>query len=230
MADTDSTKTDADEVELQHDGPDEPQPKKTEQFPSLKGTEKGREEEVEQRSADGSSGTRFEKKFICDAGAENSAAQHEANRANVLEDAIQRGLHPRGEVKFEGAKDITREPVEPGRRSYPLVELTYSVETIPAVVDTQPVETTTPRDQIVSDDGSTSTPTSKPAAGAARRAEAEKSEKSTKPSSTSSTSSSRTGATKASTTAAKSPATKSGATKTTASKSTSGSKSGTKKE
>ncbi|ANZ35249.1 hypothetical protein BBK82_03340 [Lentzea guizhouensis] len=181
MANNDDTaKDNADEVELQNDGPDESQaqPKRTEQFPSLKGTEEGREQEVEQRSADGSDGTRFEKKFIVDKGAENSEPQHEANRANVLEDAIQRGLHPRGEVRFDGAEDITREPAEPGRRFFPLVELTYSVETIPAAVDTQPAETTTPRDQIESDDGSTSTPTDKPAAGATRRAEAAKAEKS----------------------------------------------------
>lgn len=221
MANTDSAKNDADDVELQDDGADESQaqPKRTEQFPSLKGTEEGREEEVEQRSADGSEGTRFEKKFICDAGAENSEPQHEANRANVLEDAIQRGLHPRGEVRFDGAKDITSEPAEPGRRYFPLVELTYSVETIPAVVDTQPVETTTPRDQIVSDDGSTSTPTSKPAAGATRRAEAAKSAKSS-----TGTSSSRTSGTTKSTT------TRSTTRKTTGSKSTAGSKSDTTKK
>lgn len=181
MANTDKTQNDADDVDLQNDELDESQaqPKRTEQFPSLQGTEEGREQEVEQRSADGSDGTRFEKKFIVDKGAEHSEAQHEANKANVLEDAIQRGLHPRGEVRFDGAEDLTREPAEPGRRYFPLVELTYSVETIPAAVDTQPVETTTPRDQIASDDGSTSTPTDKPAAGAARRAEAEKAEKKT---------------------------------------------------
>jgi hypothetical protein len=196
VADTDS----ADDVELQDDGPDEPAPKLTEEFPSLKGGKEAQAEEVAQRSADGSSGTRFKKTFICEAGTENRPAQHEANKANVLEDAIQRGLHPRGEVRFDGAKDITK-PVEPGQRSFPLVELTYSVETIPAVVDHRPVETTTPRDQIVSDGGSTSTPTDKPAAGASRRAEAAKTDDSTKPatkrttSTTKSTSTAKSGST-----------------------------------
>ncbi|GAA1281501.1 hypothetical protein [Saccharothrix xinjiangensis] len=211
MADTDKQ---ADEVELQPDGPDEPAPKRTEQHPALTGTEEGQAAEVEQRSADGAEGTRFVKVFVTDPGAEHNEPQHEANRAAVLNEAIQRGLHPRGEVRYEGSKDVTPEPKEPGRRTFPRVELTYSVDTIPAVVDHKPAETTTPRDQIVSDDGSTVTPTSKPAAGAARRAEAKRQAKTE---GTTASGAGTAGSTGSRSTGGKTAAAKSGTTKTSTS-------------
>lgn len=134
------------EIELQDDGPDLPVAKVTEQFPAAKGTEAGRAEEVAARSADGHQGTRFVKVFTVDRlGVDKNDAMHEANKALVLQEAIQRGLHPRGEVRFDGAKDHVPE-VEPGRRSFASAELTYSVDTVPASVDHAPSETTTPRD------------------------------------------------------------------------------------
>lgn len=162
------------DLQIEPDGPDLPISKPTEQFPAVAGTAEGRAEEVEQRSADGADGTRHIKVFVTEPGAEQNPAMHEANKAGVLQEAIQRGLHPRGDVRFDGAEVKT---TTSGPRTFQHAVLTYSVEVVPASVDTKPTETTTPRDQIESDDGSTSTPTSKPAAGATRRAETAKDEK-----------------------------------------------------
>lgn len=154
-----------DDIEIEPDGPDLPTSKATEQFPAVAGTEEGRAEEVEQRSADGSEGTRHVKVFVTEPGAEQNPAMHEANKAAVLQEAIQRGLHPRGEARLDGAEIKTSES---GRRTFQHAFLTYSVEVIPASVDTKSTETTTPRDQIKSD-GGTATP--KPAAKSASKKE-----------------------------------------------------------
>lgn len=136
------------DIELQNDGPDEPAPKVTEQFPALAGTEEGRAEEVAERSVDGSDGTRFVKVFRVDRlGVSEDDPSHEANKAVVAQEAMQRGLHARGEVRFDGAEDHVPD-VEPGRRSFPYSELTYSVETVPASVDSEPTQTTTPTDVV----------------------------------------------------------------------------------
>jgi hypothetical protein len=98
------------------------------------------ETEVAERSADGSDGTRFVKEFVVLAARWNDEDyQHEANRAGVVNEAIQRGLHPRGDVSFDGG--------EQHLDGLSLV-LTYSVETVPASVDHNPADTTTPRDVI----------------------------------------------------------------------------------
>jgi hypothetical protein len=162
------------DVEIEPDGPDLPTSSPAEQFPAVAGTDEGRAEEVEQRSADGAEGTRHVKVFVTEPGAESNPAMHEANKAGVLQEAIQRGLHPRGEVRFDGAEVKT---TESGLRTFRHAELTYSVEVVPASVDTKPTETTTPRDQIESDDGDTATPKSKPAAKSAAKRTTAKSNK-----------------------------------------------------
>lgn len=96
------------------------------------------EVEVDERSADGSDGMRFVKEFVVLARQwGDSGEEHTANRAGVLNEAIQRGLHPRGDVSFDGSSE------HPDGLS---LTLTYSVETVPASVDHQPQDTTTPRD------------------------------------------------------------------------------------
>ena len=95
------------------------------------------ETEVDERSADGSDGMRFVKQFVVLAARWNDEDyQHEANRAGTVNEAIQRGLHPRGKVKFDGAE------AHPDGLS---LTLTYSVDTVPASVDHHPEDTTTPR-------------------------------------------------------------------------------------
>ncbi|MEU1272986.1 hypothetical protein [Streptomyces sp. NPDC005799] len=108
------------------------------------------EVEVDKRSADGSEGTRHVKEFVVSSGnwPDGDDAAHEANKAAVLNEAIQRGLHPRGDVSFDGATEHVD--------SVSTV-LTYSVETVPASVDHTPQETTTPRDAIEDAGGDTST-------------------------------------------------------------------------
>ena len=77
----------------------------------------------------------------------------EANKAAVTNEAIQRGLHPRGEASFVGAED------HPDGVS---VVLTYSVETVPSSVDHAPEDTTTPRDVIEADGKDTSSSKQEP--------------------------------------------------------------------
>lgn len=98
------------------------------------------EVEVDERAADGAIGMRFVKEFVVlgqQWTGEDDA--HDANRAGVVNEAIQRGLHPRGDVSFDGAE---------GHADGVSLTLTYSVETVPASVDHNPGETTTPRDVI----------------------------------------------------------------------------------
>ncbi|MDX2697247.1 hypothetical protein [Streptomyces ipomoeae] len=96
------------------------------------------EVEVDERSADGSDGMRFVKEFVVLARQwGDSEEEHTANKAGVVNEAIQRGLHPRGDVSFDGSH---------GHPDGLSLTLTYSVETVPASVDHQPEDTTTPRD------------------------------------------------------------------------------------
>ncbi|MET9517421.1 hypothetical protein [Streptomyces sp. NPDC002994] len=112
------------------------------QFPAKAGEEAV---EVDQRSPDGAKGTRHIKEFVVPAARwTGEDYQHEANRAALVGEAIQRGLHPRGDVAFDGQED------HPDGVS---LILTYSVDTVPSSVDHNPEDTTTPRDVI---DGDTS--------------------------------------------------------------------------
>ncbi|MFI2761394.1 hypothetical protein ACH5A3_21370 [Streptomyces echinatus] len=121
------------------------------QFPAKAGAP---DVEVDERSADGSKGMRHVKEFVVHGGTwTGEEYQHEANRAAVHNEAIQRGLHPRGETSFDGAED------HPDGVS---VVLTYSVETVPSSIDHQPEDTTTPRDVIEADGKDTSSSKQEP--------------------------------------------------------------------
>jgi hypothetical protein len=115
------------------------------QFPAKAGAP---DVEVDKRSADGSDGTRFVKEFVV-LGRDwtGEEYQHEANKAGVANEAIQRGLHPRGDISFDGSEE------HPDGVS---LTLTYSVDTVPASVDHHPEDTTTPRDVIEDAGGDTS--------------------------------------------------------------------------
>jgi hypothetical protein len=98
------------------------------------------ETEVDERSADGSEGMAFVKEFVVLARQwGDSGEEHIANKAGVVNEAIQRGLHPRGDVSYDGSSE------HPDGLS---LTLAYSVETVPASVDHAPGDTTTPRDVI----------------------------------------------------------------------------------
>lgn len=103
--------------------------------------------EVDERSPDGSDGMRHVKEFVImgrDWSGDTDGAAHEANRAAVANEAIQRGLHPRGDISFDGAA---------GHPDGESVTLTYSVQVVPAVIDHRPQDTTTPHDILTEGDG-----------------------------------------------------------------------------
>ncbi|WP_030917315.1 hypothetical protein [Streptomyces sp. NRRL B-24720] len=107
-----------------------------------KATEKETPEtQVAKRSADGSDGTRHAKEFVVLGGqfGETDGPEHEPNKLATLQEAIQRGLHPRGDVSFDGT-DLTGDGVSRSLR--------YSVEVVPSAMDSEPEKTTTPRKQI----------------------------------------------------------------------------------
>lgn len=110
---------------------------RTRQHPALAGEDAV---EVDERSADGSEGTRHVKEFVVLARNWNgSDDEHTANKAVVANEAIQRGLHPRGDVAFDGDEEH-----DDGQS----LVLTYSVDTVPAIVDHTPQDTTTPREVL----------------------------------------------------------------------------------
>ena len=117
------------------------------QFPAQEGEPSV---EVDERSADGAEGTRYVKEFVVLKSSWPSQDEddaHKANAAAVANEAIQRGLHPRGEASFDGSED------HPDGLS---LTLTYSVDTVPSSIDDQPQDTTTPRDVIEAAGGDTS--------------------------------------------------------------------------
>ncbi|MDX3230625.1 hypothetical protein [Streptomyces sp. ME19-01-6] len=99
------------------------------------------EVEVEERSADGSDGMRHVKEYaVLGHGlGDTDGPEHEANKAGVVQEAIQRGLHPRGDVRLDSV-EAHHDGVS---RTY-----RYSVAVVPSAVDDQPGETTTPRKVI----------------------------------------------------------------------------------
>ena len=95
--------------------------------------------EVAKRSADGADGTRHVKEFVVlGAGLAEDGPQHAPNKIGTLQQAIQHGLHPRGEVTFDGA-----ETLHDGVSQL----LRYSVEVVPAAADSEPEKTSTPRSE-----------------------------------------------------------------------------------
>ncbi|MEU1088961.1 hypothetical protein ABZ401_19360 [Streptomyces sp. NPDC005892] len=103
------------------------------------------EVEVDERSPDGSDGLRHVKEFVVLKAtwpSRDEGEAHEANAAAVANEAIQRGLHPRGVAKFEGSED------HPDGLS---LTLRYSVQAVPSSVDHNAPDTTTPRDVLTGD-------------------------------------------------------------------------------
>jgi hypothetical protein len=105
-----------------------------------KATARKPEAEVAKRSADGSEGTRHVKEFVVlgEPFGDKDGPEHGPNKVGVLQEATQRGLHPRGDVSFDGS-----ETLHDGVSQL----LRYSVEVIPAAIDSHPEDTTTPRSQ-----------------------------------------------------------------------------------
>jgi hypothetical protein len=139
----------------------------TEQFPSLDTTdEAGVANEVEQRSADGAEGQLYKKVYRAQVALEVAQDEdnpiHHDNRVAVLQEAIQRGLHPKEEATFLGA-----EVVHTNRSGRETCDLTYGVEVEPAVIDELNQETTVEPAEALDNLGGTTRPQDD---GAARHA------------------------------------------------------------
>jgi hypothetical protein len=115
---------------------------KAKEFPAKAGEP---EVEVDERSPDGSKGLRHIKEFVVLRStwpSRDEAEAHEANAAAVANEAIQRGLHPRGVATFDGSEE------HPDGLS---LTLRYSVQVVPSSVDHNSPDTTTPRDVLTGD-------------------------------------------------------------------------------
>ena len=115
---------------------------RADQHPALHGDVEG---EVISRSADGSTGSTFRKTFVVAGPAEVKAGHpcHEDNAVRTLEEAVQRGLHPRGKATLAGTEVVDRD-----RRGVVSTACTYEVEVVPAVVDTEAHKTVTPSSEV----------------------------------------------------------------------------------
>lgn len=142
-----ATPADEHDVELQDDEPDEPAESRADQFPAMTGTDEGLHAEVAQRSADGSDDELYRKTFVVDRpGVPDGDPIHAQNAAGVVSEAIQRGLHPKGDVRLVDTNVVDTSSGEPGSRVRVHTELTYAVPVVPASVDTVPESTVTPRE------------------------------------------------------------------------------------
>ncbi len=113
-----------------------------------KKTEDPRVEEINARTVDGPKDGRFHRDFVVPArGWNDSDDAHEANKVAVLQQALHRGLHPRGDVSYDGRSD------HPDGKS---LVLSYSVDVILASEDDRPADTNTPSKAIDDLGGSTS--------------------------------------------------------------------------
>lgn len=127
-----------DDVDFEAETPDEGATPLSVQFPAVGGDVQG---EIEQRSPDGADEGRFVKTFVVDREVSDDSAMHGMNAVGVVNEAIQRGLHPKGDV-FLVDRNVIRD-----RRSVS-TELTYAVDVTPASVDHEPDTTVTPSDLV----------------------------------------------------------------------------------
>lgn len=136
--------------EVDESGPEEPQlpvSDVTEQFPAVDGTEEGLHTEVAQRAVDGADEDMWHKVFrVGRIGVTEDDPIHRQNAVAVVQEAVQRGLHPRGDVYLVAIEE-TDEPLNAsGSRRMRHTDLRYAVQVVPASIDTEPGETTTAQD------------------------------------------------------------------------------------
>lgn len=131
-----------DDVDYEAETPDEGVTPLSVQFPAVGGDVQG---EIEQRSPDGADEGRFVKTFVVDREVDETSAMHEMNAVGVVQEAIQRGLHPKGDVVLVN-RNVIRD-----RRSVS-TELTYAVDVTPASIDHEPESTVTPSDLVAAQD------------------------------------------------------------------------------
>lgn len=115
------------------------------QFPSLDGNVSG---EIAQRQVEKHDDGFFAKIFSVHNRSHTSGldADHEYHRRNmvaVIQDALQRGLHPKGEPELVGERPHPSDP--------DTTDLEYRVQVVPAIVDHEPGLTATPSVELVPD-------------------------------------------------------------------------------
>lgn len=136
----------ADDLDMSPERPDLPVEPTTTQFPATDGTDEGRSREIAQRSVDGQVDGRFVKTFrIGRLAPSETDPVHERNAIGVVQEAMQRGLHARGDVYLTAVEEHD-EPLNPsGVRRSQYTDLTYEVDVVPASIDTAPQDTTSPK-------------------------------------------------------------------------------------
>lgn len=101
---------------------------------------KAAEREIDKRSADGAEGNAFVKVIRAAYQDDNLTEDlHNRNKDAVLREAINRGLHPKGEVEH-----VSTALFNETRRGSKTFDVTYKVQVVPAAADTQPEQTVTP--------------------------------------------------------------------------------------
>lgn len=104
-------------------------------------------EVVDARTPEGSDDGRFHKTFtVLARDWDGNSEADDANKVAVLQDALNLGLHPRGDVSYDGSDE------RPDGKS---LDLYYSVDVIPAGRDEVPGETKTPSEKLDDLGGST---------------------------------------------------------------------------
>lgn len=126
-----------DNIDTEPELPDLPVEPARVQHPALDGDIQG---EIEHRTPEPTGDGVFTKTFSVGViGLPDDHPIHLANAGGVIQDAIQRGLHPKGDVML-----VASEEHDDGRRSQ-YTNLTYQVPVVPAVVDTDAASTVTPQ-------------------------------------------------------------------------------------
>jgi hypothetical protein len=111
---------------------------------------KGSAEIVAEKSGPGTpEDNKFRKSFTVQANPYSSEEDvtaweglHEGNKLATLQEALNRGVHPKGEVQLEST-DVHREALNTAT-----IVFTYAVESVAAVLDTDPEGTSTPTKEL----------------------------------------------------------------------------------
>ena len=132
------TAADETEIDTEPELPDLPVEPSRVQHPALDGDVQG---EIEHRTPEPTDEGVFTKKFSVSAiGIADDHPWHLANAGGVIQEAVQRGLHPKGDVVL-----VSTEEHDNGPRSR-WTDLTYQVPVVPAIVDHDPGTTITQHD------------------------------------------------------------------------------------
>lgn len=125
------------EIDTEPELPELPVTPVTEQHPALGGDVQG---EIEHRTPEPTDENVFTKTFSVGViGIADDHPMHLANAGGVIQEAVQRGLHPKGDVILVASQEHDRGP----RSKF--TDLTYQVKVVPAIVDDDAASTVTQR-------------------------------------------------------------------------------------